>query len=65
MDGGLHESYGKIYKAIKKDRPDHVSSLGGECFDDNTNYLGKLVLPKVTRKETSSSASFRETLGIS
>ena len=46
MDGGLHESYGKIYKVIKKDRSDHVSSLGAECFDDYTNHLGKLVSSK-------------------
>ena len=50
MDGGLHESYGKIYKVIKKDRSDHVSSLGGECFDDYTNYLGKLVSSKGYQK---------------
>ena len=41
MGGGLHESYRKIYKVIKRARSDHVSSLGGECFDDYTNYLGK------------------------
>ena len=34
MDGALHESYGKIYKAIKGDHLDYVPSLGGECFDD-------------------------------
>ena len=34
MDGALHESYGKIYKVIKRDRSDNVSSLGGEYFDD-------------------------------
>ena len=34
MDGALHESYGKIYKAIKRDRSDDVSSLDGEYFDD-------------------------------
>ena len=34
MDGALHESYGQIYKAIKRDCPDNISSLGGECFAD-------------------------------
>ena len=34
MDGDLHESYGKIHQAIKRDRLDNVSSLGEECFDD-------------------------------
>ena len=34
MDGALHKSYGKIYKAIKRDRSDNLSSLGGEDFDD-------------------------------
>ena len=34
MDGALHESYGKNYKAIKRDRSDNVSSLGRDCFDD-------------------------------
>ena len=42
MDGGFTWSYGKIYKAIKGDCWDHVSSLGGECFDDYTTYLEKL-----------------------
>ena len=46
MDGGLHESYGKSYKVIKRACSDHVSSLGGECFDNYTNYLGKLVSSK-------------------
>ena len=46
MDEGLHESYGKSYKAIKRACSDHVSSLGGECFDNYTNYLGKLVSSK-------------------
>ena len=34
MDGVVNESYGKIYKAIKRDCSDNVSSLRGEYFDD-------------------------------
>ena len=34
MDGALHKIYGKIYKAIKRDRLGNLSSLGGEGLDD-------------------------------
>ena len=46
MDGGLHGSYGEIYKAIKDDCSDHISSLDEEWFDDSMNYLFKLVSSK-------------------
>ena len=65
MDGALHESYGKNYKAIKRDRSDNVSHWVGSVLTIKRIFSGNLFLLKVTRKEKLSSNSLREALNRS
>ena len=53
MDGALHESYGKIYKAIKRDRSDNVSShfWHNNCHCLKTRNSSKKVIIKLSKRK--------------